>query len=58
MANRYEEDLRKDWEEFANKNKLLPNIMLLGATGCGKSSLINLVFGRDLAEVKVETSTK
>lgn len=51
MANRYEEDLRRDWENFSKKNKLLPNIMLLGATGCGKSSLINLVFGKNLAEV-------
>jgi len=52
MANRYEEIIRDEWEKFSNdKNKLFPNIMLLGATGCGKSSLINLVFGKKLAPV-------
>lgn len=52
MANSYEETIRAEWERFSNeKDKLLPNIMLLGATGCGKSSLINRVFGRKLAVV-------
>lgn len=52
MANKYEEAIRAEWEKFANdQSKLLPNIMLLGATGCGKSSLINLVFGKELAVV-------
>lgn len=52
MANKYEEIVQAEWERFANKeNKLFPNIMLLGATGCGKSSLINLVFDKELAEV-------
>ena len=52
MANKYEETMRAEWEKFSNEqDKLLPNIMLLGATGCGKSSLINLVFGKELAVV-------
>lgn len=50
MANKYEEMIRDEWEKFC-KNKPLPNIMLLGATGCGKSSLINFVFGKELAFV-------
>lgn len=52
MANKFEEIIQAEWEKFSNEqNKLLPNIMLLGATGCGKSSLINLVFGKELAVV-------
>lgn len=51
MANRYEEMIQNEWEKFSDKNKMLPNIMLLGATGCGKSSLINLVFQKRLAPV-------
>lgn len=52
MANSYEKTIRAEWERFSNeKDKLLPNIMLLGATGCGKSSLINRVFGKKLAVV-------
>lgn len=52
MANRYEEIIRDEWEKFSGEqNKMLPNIMLLGETGCGKSSLINLVFGKNLAIV-------
>ena len=52
MANRYEEIIKAEWEKFyGEKGRLLPNIMLLGATGCGKSSLINLIFGRNLAAV-------
>lgn len=52
MANKYEEVVRNEWQKFTNgEKKLLPNIMLLGKTGCGKSSLINLVFHRDLAPV-------
>lgn len=51
MANQYEIMLREEWQKFNNNNKLLPNIMLLGASGCGKSSLINFVFGANIAEV-------
>ena len=50
MANQYEVQLRADWEKFS-KTEFLPNIMLLGATGCGKSSLVNLIFGKEIAPV-------
>ncbi len=50
MSNSYEEKYKKEWENFSKK-KINPNIMLLGVTGCGKSSLINLVFGKDIAPV-------
>lgn len=49
MSNNYEKIIRDEWDKFSGK--LLPNIMLLGATGCGKSSLINLVFQKELARV-------
>lgn len=51
MENRYEQILRKDWEKFNKENQLLPNILLLGATGCGKSSLINTIFHKPVAAV-------
>ena len=51
MENRYEQILRKDWEKFNKENQLLPNILLLGATGCGKSSLINTIFHKQVAAV-------
>lgn len=52
MAESYEKMIRDEWEKFSDeKEKFLPNIMLLGATGCGKSSLVNCVFGKKLAEV-------
>lgn len=50
MANTYEEIIQEEWEKFSNGQNR-PNIMLLGATGCGKSSFINLVFGKELAVV-------
>lgn len=52
MANSFEEQIKDEWQKFSSKeNKFLPNIMLLGKTGCGKSSLINLVFHKDIAPV-------
>lgn len=51
MANTYEDTVRAEWEKFFGEKRLLPNIMLLGATGCGKSSLINLIFNKELAPV-------
>ena len=50
IMENYEEIVKREWEKFENM-KLLPNIMLLGVTGCGKSSLVNRVFGKPLAEV-------
>ena len=52
MANKYEEFVRDEWQKFIKgEKKLLPNIMLLGKTGCGKSSLINVIFKKDIAPV-------
>ena len=47
-------DLGKKFEEEYSKVKQSvqkPNILLAGATGVGKSSLINLVFGEEVAKV-------
>lgn len=40
-------------QEFKNveDNSLKPNILLLGGSGAGKSSLVNAVFGKSLAEI-------
>lgn len=47
--SRLEEEIKKLNEEF-NENFRKPNIVLSGKTGVGKSTLINAVFGRHLAE--------
>ena len=47
-------DLGKRFEEEYNKvvNEIQkPNILLAGATGVGKSSLINMIFGEEVAKV-------
>ncbi len=41
-------DLRKELEELSKTIKA-PNIAVIGRTGAGKSTLINKVFGKDLA---------
>jgi len=45
-------DFDKAYEEIKNDIKK-PNILLCGATGVGKSSLVNFVFGEELAKVGV-----
>ena len=52
MADGYEEIMRDELEKFyRGKDRLLPNIMLLGVAGCGRSSFVNLVFHKDLVPV-------
>jgi len=47
----FKQQLEKEFEKYQQENTILPNIMVLGKVGVGKSSLINLVFGRDVARV-------
>ena len=46
--NDYEKIVADKWEEF-QKDLKSPNILLLGQTGCGKSSLVNYLFGANIA---------
>lgn len=45
MMNKFEENMNAAWEKYQSekKNELYPNIMLLGISGAGKSSLINAI---------------
>lgn len=51
--NDYSEHLEKLWEEFVKdeRKKKYPNIMLIGISGAGKSSLVNNIFGIDIESV-------
>ena len=53
MMNKFErEQWNAAWEKYQSekKNELYPNIMLLGISGAGKSSLINAIFKRDFRQ--------
>ena len=57
----FQEGLDKAWQEYlkTEREKKYPNIMLLGISGAGKSSLVNIIFGTDEAETSnVEPETK
>ncbi len=51
--NNFESKINEAWEEYRIKkaNELYPNIMLLGVSGAGKSSLMNRIFGVNIAKV-------
>ena len=48
-----ERKIQEEWEKYQkeNQNSTYPNILLLGISGAGKSSLINTIFGRKIANV-------
>jgi uncharacterized protein (DUF697 family)/GTP-binding protein EngB required for normal cell division len=48
----FEDKFEKEFLEFKNSVQK-PNILLIGSTGVGKSSLINTCFGEDLAKVGI-----
>lgn len=57
--NAFEQRFNEQWKKYQEEESgQLPNIMLIGAAGVGKSSLINKIFGGDFAhtsDVKPET---
>lgn len=57
-VNGMAEKLLQEFETLKNNTKR-PNILILGRTGVGKSSLINCIFGKELAKVSdVKPQTK
>ncbi|EFC44707.1 GTP binding protein [Naegleria gruberi] len=50
QVNQMKEQLSSDCSTIAEKTSK-PNILLLGGSGSGKSSLVNAVFGKSLAEI-------
>ena len=47
-----QEKLQRESEQLV-KSISRPNILIAGATGAGKSSLVNLVFGKELARAGI-----
>ena len=58
--NDYEKRFNEEWNKYQSENEnKYPNIMLLGTSGAGKSSLINTIFGKEIAPVSdVRPETK
>lgn len=50
--DQFQQKLDQEYQDFNNKVEK-PNILLIGGTGVGKSSLINTCFGSELAQVGV-----
>lgn len=51
--NIFESKINEAWENYRNEkaNELYPNVMFLGVSGAGKSSLMNRIFGVEVAKV-------
>ena len=39
----FRQEFEEQWSKYQEKHEIFPNIMILGRTGVGKSSLINAI---------------